>query len=393
MNVAQLRRLVLLAVLSVPLLVAGAQDLELHFIDVGQGDAVLVRAPTGQSVLYDGGRGPAAVSRHLDAVGVEHLDLVVASHADADHIGGLAEVVARLRPGYFMDNGVPHTTDAYARLLDAVADAGSAYLEPTARTVTLGDVTLHVLPPPGDPGAGQNDNSVGLLVAYGDFRAALTGDAEAGQFGWWDRHHPELLTEVHVYKSSHHGSRDGDTPLSVDRFRPEVVVIGVGADNPYEHPSEWARRLYDAVGADVLRTDLHGTITVRAAPDGTYAVATERDRPDAPAARERAADPSRGTGEAVIACILFDPDGRDDGREVVTIEAVEDVDVSGWTLVDAAGHTFALPSRSLRAGEALEIPNPGRPVWNNDGDEATLRAPHGIVDAFSYGGSGGAACR
>lgn len=90
-----------------------AQGLELHFIDVGQGDSVFIRSPSGQSALYDGGdRGTAALD-YLRSIGVESLDLVIASHAHADHIGGLASVVRAYRPRFFMDNGIPHTTRTY----------------------------------------------------------------------------------------------------------------------------------------------------------------------------------------------------------------------------------------------------------------------------------------
>lgn len=85
-------------------------SLELHFIDVGQGDAVLVRSPTGQNVLIDGGRSDDDARAYLQALGVGTLDLVIATHADADHIGGLEEVVRTYRPRLFMDNTLSHDT-------------------------------------------------------------------------------------------------------------------------------------------------------------------------------------------------------------------------------------------------------------------------------------------
>lgn len=88
------------------------EGLELHFIDVGQGDAVLIPSPSGQNVLYDGGRDSGDTLAYLHSVGVQSLDLVIASHADADHIGGLADVVSNYRPRFFMDNGIPIPTSA-----------------------------------------------------------------------------------------------------------------------------------------------------------------------------------------------------------------------------------------------------------------------------------------
>ena len=256
--------------------VPSSQDFELHFIDVGQGDSVFIKAPTGQGVLYDGGRRSQAPLAYLQARGVTQVDLVIASHQDADHIAGLAAVVDYYRPKFFLDNGIPHTTQTYFDLLDAVQRAGSQLLEPTARRITLGDVTLQVIPPPGDASLGNNDNSLGLIVEYGSFKAALTGDAERAEMNWWVENVPDLLSPVDVYKASHHGSENGDSPLSMSTFKPKAVIIGVGLANSYGHPSERALRLYQTIGAEVYRTDLQGTVVVHAAKDGSYSVTTER---------------------------------------------------------------------------------------------------------------------
>ena len=270
------------------------QSLELHFLDVGQGDSVFIRTPSGQGVLYDGGRKSQVPLAYLRSLGIAQVDLVIASHQDADHIAGLAAVVDYYKPAFFIDNSIPHTTKTYFDLLDAVGRAGSQLLEPSARRITLGEVVLQVLPPPGDESLGNNDNSVGLIIEYGDFHAALTGDAEAAEFNWWAENVRELLEPVEVYKSSHHGSPNGDTPLAMSLFKPQTVVISVGADNPYGHPSERALKLYNAVGAEVFRTDSDGTVVVTAEKDGSYKVAaqggakqersalTEEQRPSSP---------------------------------------------------------------------------------------------------------------
>jgi competence protein ComEC len=392
--------LLLILLLSVTL----AQELEIHFIDVGQGDAVFIRAPGGQGVLYDGGRRSQVPLNYLRSIGVTQVDLVIASHADADHIAGLAAVVEAYRPRFFMDNGIPHTTQTYFNLLETVAQAGSQLLEPTNRRITLGEVVLQVIPPPGIPSYGNNDNSVGLVIEYGQFRAALTGDAEARQFNWWEENVPELLVPVQVYKSSHHGSENGDTPLAMSRFRPEVVVIGVGADNSYGHPSERALRLYDTIGAQVYRTDLHGTVLVRAQQDGSYRVSTERaaamsPTPPAPVAPTPAvpaptpAPPPEPTGSLEIVCALYNPAGQDDGQEVVTLRASGQVNTSGWYVMDEAQQRLSVPVAALASGDIIEVRST-RAVWNNDGDTVLLYDPAGrLVDILSYAGGGVEACR
>lgn len=373
---------------------AGAQELELHFLDVGQGDAVLIRGPDGRAVLYDGGRDAGAALEALRRREVPSLALVVASHAHADHIGGLPAVIEAYAPDFFLDNGVPHTTRSYQRLLEAVRDAGVQLLEPTARRIGLGEATLRVLPPPGDPARGHNDNSVGLIVEYGAFRATLTGDAEPELLAYWlDGPPAPALRDVDVHKASHHGSRNGDTARWLRHLSPDAVVIGAGAGNDYGHPHDATLRRYADVGARVYRTDRHGEVVVRAAPDGTFEVSSERDAPTDPGAP--GPDPAElPDADVYVACVTFDPAGEDQGREQVTVRAQRATDVTGWRLVDEADHAFRLPGERLEAGEARVVANPGRPVWNNGGDTAYLLDADGaVVDAFTYPGAGSRACR
>jgi competence protein ComEC len=245
-----------------------ASELELHFLAVGQGDAVLIRAPSGRSVLYDGGSDGDRLLALLDSAGVTSLELVIASHNHADHIGGLVGVMERYRPRFVVENGIPHTTRTYERFLRAVLAAGSQRLEPTRRTIMLDSVRLVILPPPARAALGQNDNSVGLRVEFGEFSATMLGDAEPRQQDWWLATHPDLFGPVQVHKASHHGSANGDTPAMLGVLRPGVVVIGVGAENRYGHPHPDMLALYREFGADVYRTDVHGTVKIFAQDGG-----------------------------------------------------------------------------------------------------------------------------
>ena len=278
------------------------ETLELHFVDIGQGDAVLIRSPSGQNVLVDGGRKDDEVLNYLQSIGVESVYMVIASHADADHIGGLEEVVRAYRPPLFMDNQIPSETQTYGGLLQSVAEAGSQVAAPTARRVNLGNASLRITPPPGVPEWGNNDNSIGVVIEYGAFKAALTGDAEDREFEWWLEQ--ELLEPVDVYKASHHGSKNGDTEGSVTAFAPESVVISVGFENSYGHPDGEALELYRGVGADIYRTDESGTVIVTASPDGSYTV----DAASSKAGGGKAIDP-----EALpeVIPLPYDPFGSD----------------------------------------------------------------------------------
>src|ERR1700730_4123427 len=167
-----------------------AQQLEMRFLDVGQGDAILIRQAA-KTALVDAGRS-ANIILQLQALGIDTIDLLVASHNHADHIGGM---VAVLR-----GTGGLHPSAAYLRTIQAVVESGAQYLRASDRTITLGSAQLRVLPPP--PVHGQNNSSVGLLVEYGKFRALLTGDSELYELQHWL--HNETVPRVQVVKVAHH---------------------------------------------------------------------------------------------------------------------------------------------------------------------------------------------
>lgn len=238
------------------------------FLDVGQGDAALVEAPEGKVALIDGGPRGAGVAGILQEWGLERLDLVIASHAHEDHIGGLPDVLATFAVRSYMDNGRPHSTVTYDELMALVEESDATYLEATAREITLGSITIRVLPP-STLATDQNGASVGIMVEYGEFRALLVGDADQDALN----HFLRLgVPPVAVLKAAHHGARNGLTPGWLDRTTPQVVIISVSADNAYGHPDPWALRYYQTVSEMVFRTDLHGDVRIEARRDGSFAV-------------------------------------------------------------------------------------------------------------------------
>ncbi|MDQ3310433.1 MAG: MBL fold metallo-hydrolase [Gemmatimonadota bacterium] len=272
-----------------------AQDtapLEIRFLDVGQGDAILIRS--GDKVaLVDAGSSDNVVQK-LRAAGVGHIDLAVASHNHADHIGGMDAVLDSLPVRMYLDNGHPATTRIQARVLQRVESRNITYLQVTTRNIGLGNATLRVLPPPqiATGAEEQNNRSVGLIVEQGTFRALLTGDSETQAINGWLE--ANMIPEVNVLKAAHHGSRNGVTPAWLARTRPEVVVISLAADNSYGHPHVAALRLYCAGDRRVFRTDWHGDVVVRVEPSGRYQVrATRRAPPPA-----TPASPGRASGRA-----------------------------------------------------------------------------------------------
>lgn len=264
-------RALLLALLWTP--EGQAQDLEIRFLDVGQGDAVLVRN-AGRAALIDTGPSGAVATR-LQDLGVRSLDLLVASHNHADHIGGADAVLERLPVRFYLDNGYPASTAIQRRVLDLVERPGTQYLRASPRTISLGDAVLRIIPPPPDVGGDeQNNRSVAVLIERGTFKALLTGDSEYEELAALLR--TADVPDVDVLKAAHHGSRNGVTPAWVARTKPEVVVISVGENNSYGHPHAAALRYYESGDRQVLRTDHAGDVIIAVDPHGCYEVRTSR---------------------------------------------------------------------------------------------------------------------
>jgi len=371
---------------------------DLIFLDVGQGDAVLIRSPEGKTALIDAGGG--SIVHLLTALGVDTIDLGLASHPHADHIGGMAEVLRTFAVRYYLDNGATHPTATYRSLMRQVERSDVVYLEAAARTIALGSVTLRILPPPAE--GDHNNRSVGVVVEYGDFWAILTGDSE-----WAELEHFTTLgvPDVTVLKAAHHGSANGVTEAWLAATGPEVVVISVGAGNSYGHPHPGALSRYQAA-ATVYRTDVHGTITIRGARDGTVEVGTAAEAvgpvemPAPAAANAESAVSAAGMDLSLHA----DAPGNDhynlNGEYVVLRNTTSvSIAIGGWTLCDLARHCYTFPD-DARIGPADSVTvftgsGPDDPrhfymgfraaVWNNDGDVAVLADRAGrVVLRYAY---------
>ncbi len=240
---------------------AGA--LVVSFIDVGQGDAVLVQSG-GKNYLVDAGKpqeGPNVVD-FLRSRGVETLDGIVVSNPDADHIGGFLDVLDAYEVPTVYLSGDPKGTATYNSFLRGVQDEGSVVEESRDGDVyDWGGTQAAVLSPPPDEFFSEtNDNSVGILLTFGTARVLLAGDAEKkGEEYMSSGSHTGPLA---LLKVTHHGSNTSSTPLFLSRFKPKIAVIQVGEDNSYGHPTPQTLRRLQTVGAKVFRNDEHGDVIV-----------------------------------------------------------------------------------------------------------------------------------
>jgi competence protein ComEC len=248
---------------------SGAQ-VKVHFIDVGQGDSIYISLPNHNDILIDGGdnsKGPVVVG-YLKNQGVDDIELMIATHMHADHIGGLDNVLAAFKVERVVDNGISADTATYRDYLAAVQAEGCPYQKATpGQSWTFGSYTLKVLGPVRDHND-VNNNSVVCLLDCGDVEFLFTGDAEAEA-------EADLLGKAiaaEVLKVGHHGSRTSTSQAFLDAVRPEVAVICVGVGNGYGHPHQETLDKLAAAKVKVYRTDLNGTVVVTT--DGrTYTVA------------------------------------------------------------------------------------------------------------------------
>ncbi|HXI65082.1 MAG TPA: DNA internalization-related competence protein ComEC/Rec2 [Gemmatimonadales bacterium] len=242
--------------------------LTVHFLDVGQGDAAALRTPHGRWIVIDGGpripgddAGRRVVVPFLRRHGVDRLAVVVATHGDADHLGGLPAVVDAFDPEVVLEPGEPLGRPLYLEFLATVESSGARWHAARAGDrIELDGVVLQVLSPdsvwlrlPID----VNEHGVVLLVSYGDERLLFQADAGlpveaylAGRVG-----------RVELLKVGHHGSRSATSDAWLDELAPREAVISVGRRNRYGHPTAEVLGRLAQHGIMVLRTDERGTIT------------------------------------------------------------------------------------------------------------------------------------
>jgi competence protein ComEC len=236
----------------------------IEFLDVGQGDAILIRSPEGKVALVDAGPSNRIVGQLRDR-GIRSIDLVVVSHHHQDHYGGMAAVIRAFHPRVFLDADSPHVTPNYLALLRAVKDAKITAIRagPVLRKIELGSVTLTSFPQAPRDEHNENNNSVGIRVDYGEFSALLTGDAEGKERRWWSKNVPELCEGVDVLKLAHHGSQNGTDARWLSLTHPELAVASMAAANEFGHPHPETVALLGSLGIPFRRTDQDGPIVVR----------------------------------------------------------------------------------------------------------------------------------
>ncbi len=229
--------------------------LRVTFLDVGQGDAILLQPAHAPAVLVDGGPADAGLLRMLADAGVDELGAVVATHDQSDHVGGIEELLGAVPIGQLL----------YGRLSRDLKAAAGAAATPTQQVsqgiaIRSGRLHLEFLWPPREllsqpPGADPNQLALVAVARWRGFAMLLSADAEAEAVPL-DPGHVDLL------KVAHHGSADAGLGDLLDRTRPALAVISAGKGNPYGHPTATTLATLAAGGVSVLRTDRDGAVVI-----------------------------------------------------------------------------------------------------------------------------------
>ncbi|WP_404356511.1 S-layer homology domain-containing protein [Cytobacillus firmus] len=355
-------------------------EMEAHFIDVGQGDSILIKTPNGKNILVDGGKisSDLLVPLYLMEAGVSQVDLMVATHPDADHIGGLVDVLKMLPVKEVLDSGATHTSQTYLEYLSLIDEKNIPFKVANDGEFIELDSSLKIqVLNTYDEGEDNNEGSVVLKVSYNDIDFLLTGDADI-------QAEQEMVekynVEAEVLKVGHHGSDTSSSLSFLQEVSPEASILSYGEGNQYGHPHSVVVDRLLSVGSQVYSTAASSHIVVDTDGNTFEVHGTPDSNPGDPQ------DPP-----AKISLVDVDLD-----NEIVTIKNNENIDVpmTGWKLVSVEGNqTYQFPDGyTLKAGATVYVTSgasakdqpptylkwTGAYIWNNSGDAAELYNAEGV---------------
>jgi len=361
--------------------VTAGHEMQVHFIDVGQGDSILIESPSGKTMLIDGGvkgAGQQIVS-YLKELGINKLDIVVATHPDADHIGGLIPVLDNMTIEQFYDSGKVHTSQTFEEMLTRIDEKNIPYHVPK-----IGDdiefdkdVNVKVLNA-NDQATDNNDASIVLKMTYGNVSFLLTGDAGVAL----EKEMLQYDVKATVLKAGHHGSNTSSSEEFIQAVKPEVTILSYGEDNKYGHPhAEIVDRL-QAIGSKIYATADLGTITV--STDGVNYTVNGKETSSVETGNILSKEEPTTAIEIVSKDLVTEIVGiKNSGQHAVSLK--------DWQLISIEGHqVYNFPNLSLQPGKTIYITSgtnarEGRnylkwttkQIWLNAGDAAQLRNEKG----------------
>lgn len=236
-------------------------EMEVHFIDVGQADCTLIICE-GKAMLIDAGDNDKGtyVQQYLKKRGIEKLDIVIGTHPDADHYGGLDVILEKFPCEMILLPSYRKNTATVRDVYDVISHKNYTITTPIVGTIyPLGGANITIIGPNRDDyGDNVNNYSISVLLQYGDTKFLFTGDAE--EAAELDMINTGLLLEANVYKVGHHGSGSSSSLQLLDAVNPDYAVISCGNDNAYGHPHASVLNTLRERQIKVFRTDEQGSI-------------------------------------------------------------------------------------------------------------------------------------
>lgn len=418
----------ILLIIALFVVQAFTQNLRIYHIDVDQGDATLIVAPNGHSLLIDSGKNGHGqrLRNAMQEAGITQLDCFIDTHYHEDHYGGIDELASppAITIGTVYDRGdkafLPPGKDTEDRYVEYDTTFGhravhltrgmSIPLDPNLSIICIssGGVVLGE-PDPVHPASDENDMSISLLLNYGNFRYFIGGDIEdPSETKIADL---DVVQDVDVYQADHHGADNGTTTAFLNDLHPTAIIISNGTNGTYRHPRETtltrmnalspqpaifqtnknlqansndAGSVPDAFIADLESVDDDGTILLTVNPVNNNYTISYRNQQHTYNIK------NRNSGNIVIASLLPDPDnGADRLFEEVTLQnkSSSAIDMHGWFLIDATNKVWNLAGMgSIAAGAQATIQRNGMAMsLNNNQDTIRLVDPASqTVDSFQY---------
>lgn len=232
---------------------------KVHFIDVGQGDSILIESQ-GHYALVDAGENNQGekVVKYLKSKKVKKLDFVIGTHPHSDHIGGMDDVIKSFDIGKVILSPVAHTTKTFEDVLDTISDSGLKLTRPVAgANYKLGNATIKIIAPNKDYND-LNNNSIGIKVTNVKNSFVMYGDCE--ETAEKDICKNGININADVLKLGHHGSKTSTSDMILKAVNPKHAVVSCGKNNQYDHPDKEVMNKLKKKNIKVYRTDLQGTI-------------------------------------------------------------------------------------------------------------------------------------
>lgn len=269
-----------------PIIIVGeGEEVSFHIIDVGQGDAILIRTGEGNMLIDSGDLSSDSqekLASYLEAEGIESFEYVVFTHTDADHIGSGDIIINNYDVKTVIMPDYQATTKVFGRLVDAIEEKEVDLIligedkdcTKSGYTFSLGPIT-HTVMAPTEDFSDPNEMSVVIKSVYGETSILLTGDAEEKSEEAMLEEYERGELDVDILKAGHHGSSTSTTQEFFDELTPEAVIISCGEGNKYGHPHKEILDMCADAEVEVYRTDKNGTVVIRT--DGvTYTIETEK---------------------------------------------------------------------------------------------------------------------